>query len=70
MKDQAFYGLALTLVPGLGVSRLHQLLRRCGSALEVFKLSRAELRQSFQLAHEVQAFIAGGATTSQEAPRL
>lgn len=60
MKDQAFYGLALTLVPGLGVSRLHQLLRRCGSSLEVFKLSRAELGQSFQLAHEVQAFIAGG----------
>lgn len=61
MKDQTLYCLALSLVPGLGLSRLHQMVRRCGSAGEVFKLGRSELGHRFQLPSEIQAFVAGGA---------
>lgn len=60
MNDQRFYALALTLVPGLGISGAHQLIRRCGSPSGVFRLSRAELQRSFQLSPDIQSFIAGG----------
>lgn len=51
--------LALTLVPGLGVSRIHQLLKRCRDPSLILKWSRAELRR-FGLAAESQIHIATG----------
>ena len=56
MNEQVFSCLALSLVPGLGTSRLHQLIQECGSPMELLKLSPAELAR-FQVSREARAFI-------------
>ena len=60
MKEEVFHLLALTLVPGLGRSRLHRLIRRSGSPRDAFQRSPAELVRHFSLPRESQAFIASG----------
>lgn len=60
MKDATFHLLALTLVPGLGRSRLHQFIRRCGSPGDAFRFSRAELGSHFPLSREIRGFITSG----------
>ena len=59
MIDQTFHCLALTLVPGLGRSRILRLLRRFEQPEHILRMSRAELEQ-LNLSFEVQAFIASG----------
>ncbi|HLV01789.1 MAG TPA: DNA-processing protein DprA [Acidobacteriota bacterium] len=51
--------LALTLVPGLGVSRVHQLLKRCRDPSQIVKWSRTELKR-FGLGAEAQIHIVTG----------
>lgn len=51
--------LALTLVPGLGPSRLSSLLRRFPDPGRIFQLSRPQL-QRLQLSPDAQLLIAGG----------
>ena len=60
MKEETFHLLALTLIPGLGRSRLHQLIQGCGSPTEAFQLSGADLRRHFHLSPEIRGFIASG----------
>ena len=59
MRDETYYSLALALVPGLGISRLHQIIKQCGSPVEVFKGPGVELRH-LQLSHEIRSFISSG----------
>ena len=60
MKEEVFHLLALTLVPGLGTSRLHQLIRRYDSPREAFQRSPGELVRHFSLPQQSRAFIANG----------
>ncbi len=59
MTDQTFHCLALTLVPGLGRSRILGLLRRFEQPERILRMSRADLEQ-LNLSFEVQAFIVSG----------
>jgi DNA processing protein len=59
MNEKAHHCLALSLVPGLGTTRIHLLIQACGSLAHVFRLSPAQLVQ-FQLSEEARAFISSG----------
>ena len=60
IKKEVFHLLALTLVPELGKSRLHQLMLRCPSPRQAFRRSPAQLARHFSLPRESQTFIASG----------
>ncbi|MGH9339814.1 MAG: DNA-processing protein DprA [Acidobacteriota bacterium] len=64
MKDNTFYSLALSLAPGLGTTRIHEMIRKCGSPSEVFRRSRSELKR-FNLSHEIQLFLSSGRALRQ-----
>ena len=59
MKDQTLSCLALSLVPGLGIVRLHQLLKRWGAPGEILRLPSAELK-ACRLSSEIRKSIVGG----------
>ena len=51
--------LALTLIPGFGVTRLNRLFKKGYTANALLNMSRAELR-SLSLPPEIQVYIASG----------
>ena len=51
--------MALSLVPGLGIVRLHQLLKRWGAPGEILRLPSAELK-ACRLSSEIRKSIVGG----------
>ncbi|HXK61098.1 MAG TPA: DNA-processing protein DprA [Acidobacteriota bacterium] len=58
--EEGFYYLALSLVPGLGTTRIHQLVREVGGLpSNLFKLPRSQLSRR-ALSTEIIAFILGG----------
>ncbi len=59
MKEEAYHCLALSLVPGLGSTRIHLLIQACGSPAHVFRLSPAQLAR-VRLSEEARAFISNG----------
>ncbi|MBI4445139.1 MAG: DNA-protecting protein DprA [Acidobacteria bacterium] len=59
VKEVSFLTLALTLVPGLGLNRAHQLLQKVGTPADIFRLRRAELVRDYQLPEEAAVAIAG-----------
>ncbi|MFQ5739103.1 MAG: DNA-processing protein DprA [Acidobacteriota bacterium] len=59
MRDQTFFSLALTLVPGLGKQRLRQVVEKCGLPEAVFQLSRAELKR-LPLSPQARAALLSG----------
>ena len=58
-RDQAFYVLALTLVPGLGLARIHQIMGELKAPSLLFENGIAELRR-LRLSFEIQDFVASG----------
>ena len=67
MQDQAFFCLALNLIPGLGRSKLRSLLDRFESAEAVFRLTPSELAR-LRLPFQIQSYILSGGAL-QEAER-
>ena len=59
MKEQTLSCLALSLVPGLGIVRVHQLLKRWGAPGEILRLPSAELK-ACRLSSEIRKSIVGG----------
>lgn len=59
MNDETFFCLALSLVPGVGTGDIHPPLRQCGSASDVFAISRSELPR-LRLSSEAGHTIGGG----------
>ena len=66
MKEQTLSCLALSLVPGLGIVRLHHLLKRWGAPGEILRLPSAELK-ACRLSSEIRkSNVGGGALRSAE----
>ncbi len=59
MTEETFAALALTLTPGIGLQRLHRLLRESHSAVEVLRLSSSSLRR-LRLPLEARASLRSG----------
>src|SRR5512143_539144 len=60
MNDETLYFLALSLIPGLGTTRIHQLVGQMeGAPSLLFKSSRAELKR-MALGADITAWLAGG----------
>ncbi len=59
MDEITHHCLALSLVPGLGTTRIHLLIQACGSPAHVFRLPPAQLAR-FRLPEEARAFISSG----------
>ncbi len=59
MDEKTYHCLALSLVPGLGTSRIHSLIQACGSPANVFRLSSAQLAR-FRLSDEAKTLISSG----------
>ncbi len=58
-SNESFYYLALSLVPGLGTTRIHQLTREHGGLpSRLFKLPRSQLLRS--ISDDIASCIAGG----------
>lgn len=58
-NDESFYYLALSLIPGLGTTRIHQLTREHGGLPStLFKLPRSQLRRT--IPDDTASCIAGG----------
>jgi len=58
-NSESFYYLALSLVPGLGTTRIHQLTREHGGVpSNLFKLPRSQLRRC--VSDDIASCIAGG----------
>jgi DNA processing protein len=61
VSNETLHYLALSLIPGLGTSRVHQLLRQSrDQPSELFRLSRAQLTR-LSLSAEIATLLAGGA---------
>lgn len=58
-QDQANYCVALSLVPGLGTTRIHKILRNFPGPASLFSMSRKELC-GLRLSFETASFIASG----------
>lgn len=59
MKEETFYCLALTLIPGLGTCRLHPLLREWGSPAVPFRADDGELA-TWGFSGDMRAYIRSG----------
>ena len=59
MDETTYHCLALSLVPGLGTTRIQLLIQACGSPAHVFRLPPAQLAR-FRLPEEARAFISSG----------
>ncbi|RPI26765.1 MAG: DNA-protecting protein DprA [Acidobacteria bacterium] len=60
MNNETFYYLALSMVPGLGTTRIHQLTRQHGGLpSNLFKLPRSQLSRC-SLSDDITSWIAGG----------
>ena len=59
MDQTAFDLVSLSLIPGLGSTRIWKLIRQFGSPSDLFKMSRASLK-ALGLTSEIQYYILGG----------